>query len=116
MSTCLFIAAVLTHNAILQRDYITKSPDLTPLVSCLQILGWKTAGGTGRPEFFVGFLSYSQTCPCILVYLEVGDDRCLLVLPILFAMILSLAFLDIRLLSFISSGYVLRTQSFTTEN
>jgi hypothetical protein len=65
----------------------------------------KTVGGTARREFFfVGFLSYSQTCSCIVVYLELGDDRCLLVLHILFAVILSLACLEVRLLSFVSFG------------
>ena len=103
MSIWLFIAAVSTRNAVFQRDYITESPDLTPMSCGFQIPGLNTFGGTGRPEFFVGFLSHSQTNPCIVVYLEVGDDRCLLVRPILFAMILSLAFLDIRLLSFASN-------------
>ena len=75
-SAWVFTAAVVsTRNVILLKwHYVITSPALTPVSCILQDPSLNTARVTNLSWGFVGFLSYSQICPCVVVYLDVGDE------------------------------------------
>jgi len=73
LSTWLSIAAVLTRNAIFQRDFIAKSPDLTPMSSVFKFPVWRPLASPAVLSFF--FCGFPQLFPDLSLYSSVPGSR-----------------------------------------